>query len=80
MEATLLLCLLLPMEHLSTLRFTMGLLSRLAAHSTHNKMDVGNLAVVLAPNIMHVNRYMMAAWKPVFQQLSCFVPESKCWN
>lgn len=59
MEGTLLLCLLLPMEHLSTLRFTMGLLSRLAAHSTRNKMDVGNLAVVLAPNIMHVNRYTM---------------------
>nr|KAG5692522.1 hypothetical protein BaRGS_018727 [Batillaria attramentaria] len=54
-EAMLLLCLLLPPEHLSTLRYTMGLLSRLAAHSSHNKMDVGNLAVVLAPNIMHVN-------------------------
>jgi hypothetical protein len=53
----LLLCLLLPMEHLSTLRFTMGLLSRLAARSQHNKMDATNLAVVLAPNIMHCNRY-----------------------
>ena len=72
-EATLLLCLLLPMEHLSTLRFTMGLLSRLATHSTHNKMDVGNLAVVLAPNIMHVNRYTVDI-------LSCFILESRCWN
>ncbi|XP_076464464.1 uncharacterized protein LOC143296429 [Babylonia areolata] len=54
-EAMLLLCLMLPMEHLSTLRFTMKLLSRLAAHCSQNKMDVGNLAVVLAPNIMHVN-------------------------
>ncbi|XP_070181705.1 uncharacterized protein [Littorina saxatilis] len=54
-DALLLLCLLLPIEHLSTLRFTMGLLSRLADQSTYNKMDAGNLAVVLAPNIMHVN-------------------------
>ncbi|XP_050406492.1 rho GTPase-activating protein 11A isoform X2 [Patella vulgata] len=54
-QAILLLCLLLPSEYLSALRYTMKLLSFIALHSDTNKMDVANLAVVLAPNIMHVN-------------------------
>ncbi|ESO84455.1 hypothetical protein LOTGIDRAFT_236248 [Lottia gigantea] len=54
-HAILLLCLLLPSEYLSALRYTMKLLAFIALHSDTNKMDVGNLAVVLAPNIMHVN-------------------------
>ncbi|KAL8622847.1 hypothetical protein ACOMHN_026968 [Nucella lapillus] len=54
-KSILLLCLMLPLEHLSTLRYTMKLMSHLAARDAYNKMDVRNLAVVLAPNIMHVN-------------------------
>lgn len=54
-EAIHALCLLLPAEHLSTLRFIMQLLNFIASHSDDNKMDAANLAVVLAPNIMHVN-------------------------
>ncbi|OWF55189.1 uncharacterized protein LOC110463103 isoform X2 [Mizuhopecten yessoensis] len=54
-QAVLLLCLLLPGEHLCTLRFTMKLLSDIASHSDKNKMDPTNLAVVLAPNMMHIN-------------------------
>ncbi|KAL4237260.1 Rho GTPase-activating protein 6 [Mactra antiquata] len=54
-RAVLLLCLLLPAEHLSTLRFIMKLLAKIALQAEKNKMDSTNLAVVLAPNIMHVN-------------------------
>ncbi|KAK3093419.1 hypothetical protein FSP39_015445 [Pinctada imbricata] len=54
-QATLLLCLLLPSEHLSTLRYFLLLLSQITIHADQNKMDAGNLAVVLAPNLMHVN-------------------------
>ncbi|XP_033733741.1 uncharacterized protein LOC117322904 isoform X2 [Pecten maximus] len=54
-QAVLLLCLLLPGEHLCTLRFMMKLLSDIASHSDKNKMDPTNLAVVLAPNMMHIN-------------------------
>ena len=53
--AILLLCLLLPAEHLSTLRFIMQLFAFIAEHSEQNKMDAANLAVVMAPNLMHVN-------------------------
>ena len=54
-KAVLLLCLMLPGEHVNTLRFIMLLLSKIAVQSDKNKMDSGNLAVVLAPNLMHVN-------------------------
>lgn len=54
-KLVLLLCLLLPKEHISTLRFTMMLLAKIAAASNKNKMDASNLAVVLAPNIMNIN-------------------------
>lgn len=33
-------------------------LGRVAAHSEVNKMDVANLAVCLAPNILHNNHKM----------------------
>ena len=33
----------------------MLLLAKIAVHSEKNKMDSTNLAVVLAPNLMHVN-------------------------
>ncbi|XP_064603066.1 uncharacterized protein LOC135468632 [Liolophura sinensis] len=49
------LCLLLPGEHLGTLRYFMRFLARVADNSQVNKMDATNLAVVLGPNIMHVN-------------------------
>lgn len=54
-NAVLMLCLLLPGEHLSTLRYMMLLLDKISRSCSKNKMDAGNLAVVLAPNIMHVN-------------------------
>ena len=54
-SAILLLCHLLPEEHLRTLRYTMLFLRRIADHSEQNKMDVPNLAVCLAPNILHSN-------------------------
>ncbi len=52
-HATLLLCLLLPCYHLSTLRFFMQFLSNVASHSENNKMDVQNLALCLAPNLLN---------------------------
>lgn len=54
-RAILLLCLLLPAEHISTLQFTLRLLAKITQHAEKNKMDSTNLAVVIAPNIMHVN-------------------------
>lgn len=54
-RAILLLCLLLPPEHISMLQYIMKLLAKIAANSGTNKMDSMNLAVILAPNIMHVN-------------------------
>jgi len=54
-NAVLLLCLLLPVEHATTLRYIMKMLAQIAACSDQNKMDSMNLAVVLAPNLMHMN-------------------------
>ncbi len=50
-----LLCLLLPLPHLTTLRYIMCFLSRVAKQSSNNKMDTPNLAVCMAPNLMHNN-------------------------
>ena len=47
-----LLSFLLPWANLATLRFTMLFLARVAKHSDTNKMDVQNLALCLAPNLM----------------------------
>ena len=49
----LLLCLMLPWQHLCTLRFIMLFLATVASHCENNKMDVQNLAVCLAPNFIH---------------------------
>ena len=54
-QAVFLLCLLLPWPHLSTLRFFMQFLARVARHADQNKMDVSNLALCLAPNLLHMN-------------------------
>ena len=52
-DAVMLLCLLLPWHHMSTLRFIMLFLKRVAAVADRNKMDAANLAVCLAPNILN---------------------------
>ncbi|ELT99509.1 hypothetical protein CAPTEDRAFT_108376, partial [Capitella teleta] len=46
------LCHILPLPHVSTLRFIMTFLQTVAANSDCNKMDATNLAVCLAPNLM----------------------------
>ena len=53
-QAMLLVCHLLPLHHLTTLRYTMLFLRRVAECSDSNKMDVPNLAVCMAPNLMYV--------------------------
>eukprot|EP00106_Octopus_bimaculoides_P008778 XP_014776220.1 PREDICTED: uncharacterized protein LOC106873387 [Octopus bimaculoides] len=52
-RAALKLCLLIPPEHLGTLKFTMNLFHKVAAHSAQNKMTARNLALIMAPSIMH---------------------------
>ncbi|XP_071163331.1 rho GTPase-activating protein 11A-like isoform X2 [Mytilus edulis] len=54
-RALLLLCLLLPGEHISTIRYMMSLLKLISEHSDKNKMDATNLSVVLAPNFLYLN-------------------------
>lgn len=54
-NAVLLLCLLLPGEHLSTIKYMMNLLKNIAKNSDKNKMDATNLSVVLAPNFLYLN-------------------------
>lgn len=55
-RALLELCLLLPLENIGALRFTLHLLNRIAAKNTLNKMTSNNLAVVMAPNLVHLNK------------------------
>merc|ERR1712087_1037932 len=45
------LCCLLPMTHLTTLRFVLNELSHIAIEE-ENKMDVQNLSVIMTPNFM----------------------------
>lgn len=52
-EAVLHLSLLLPIEHLTTLQFTMRFLAKVASYSQQSKMGTTNLAIVLTPNLMH---------------------------
>ena len=52
-EAVLLLCLLLPITHLTTLQFTMRFLAKVASCSQQSKMGTTNLAIVLTPNLIH---------------------------
>ncbi|RUS86534.1 hypothetical protein EGW08_005673 [Elysia chlorotica] len=51
-DALLRLCLLLPLENVGTLRYTMHLLQRVAQRCDKNKMTCNNLALVVAPNLM----------------------------
>ena len=51
-SAILNLCLLLPARHLATLRHTMCFLARVASISELNKMDVSNISICLAPNLL----------------------------
>jgi len=46
-------CLILPWQHLCTLRYIMLFLGNVASHCENNKMDITNLAVCLAPNFIH---------------------------
>ena len=55
LEHILMLCILLPWEHLSTLRYTMRFLAKVAKHSEFNKMSAGNIAVCLTPNLMYTH-------------------------
>lgn len=52
-EAVLLLCLLLPIAHLTTLQFMMKFLAKVASCSQQSKMGTNNLAIVLTPNLIH---------------------------
>lgn len=52
-QAILLLCLMLPLAHLHTLQFIMRFIAEVATHSDQSKMGTSNLAIVLAPNLMH---------------------------
>ncbi|XP_067019290.1 rho GTPase-activating protein gacJJ-like isoform X1 [Acropora muricata] len=52
-EAVLLLCLLLPIAHLTTLQFIMRFLAKVASCSQQSKMGTNNLAIVLTPNLIH---------------------------
>ncbi|XP_017777488.1 PREDICTED: serine/arginine repetitive matrix protein 1-like isoform X2 [Nicrophorus vespilloides] len=51
-EAVLLSCLLIPMEHLNTLAYFMQFLFRVSEYSPFNKMDAYNLAVVMGPSLL----------------------------
>jgi len=53
--AILLLCHQLPWHHLSTLRYMMLFLQKVAHNCDLNKMDIANLAVCVTPNLMHNN-------------------------
>ncbi|XP_005095441.1 uncharacterized protein LOC101862256 isoform X2 [Aplysia californica] len=55
-RALLRLCLLLPTENIGALRHLLHMLSRVAANAEKNKMTANNLAVVMAPNLMHGNK------------------------
>ncbi|XP_028392970.1 rho GTPase-activating protein 11A-like isoform X2 [Dendronephthya gigantea] len=51
--AILLLCILLPIEHLYTLQYFVKFMSKVAEKSEESKMGTANLAIVLTPNFMH---------------------------
>lgn len=51
--ATLLLCILLPIEHLYTLQYFVKFMAKVAEKSEESKMGTANLAIVLTPNFMH---------------------------
>ena len=51
--AVLLLCILLPIEHLYTLQYFVKFMSKVAEKSQESKMGTANLAIVLTPNLMN---------------------------
>ncbi|XP_021923090.1 uncharacterized protein LOC110831423 isoform X2 [Zootermopsis nevadensis] len=53
-EGILLTCLLIPTVHINTLAYLMQFLQEVASHSDTNKMDVTNLALIIAPSVMPV--------------------------
>lgn len=55
LEAIQLSCCLLPMKHMSTLMYLLRFFSDVSCKSDKNKMDVGNLAIVLTPTFFPVD-------------------------
>ncbi|XP_023705411.1 uncharacterized protein LOC111863376 isoform X2 [Cryptotermes secundus] len=53
-EGILLTCLLMPTAHINTLAYLMQFLQEVASHSETNKMNVKNLAIIVAPSVMPV--------------------------
>ena len=85
--ALMLLCLLLPLPHLTTLRYIMCFLSRVAKNAASNKMDTPNLAVCMAPNILHnstkaekMNSESKLLHVSTDPALSSFSPLSNCYS
>ncbi|KAL3286348.1 hypothetical protein HHI36_000856 [Cryptolaemus montrouzieri] len=52
LEAILLLCLLLPQEHLNTLAYLLRFFNVISKRSTYNKMTAMNLSIVIGPNFI----------------------------
>lgn len=59
-EAVLLVCLLLPCEHLNTLSYFMQFLHQVMEFCAYNKMDAYNLSVVIGPTLMPLDEKMVA--------------------
>lgn len=53
LRAITLLCLLLPLDHIGTLRYITIMLSHIVKKCHINKMDCSNLALVMTPNVMY---------------------------
>lgn len=47
-------CLLLPIRHLTTLIYFMQFLNAVSQHSNQNKMSIKNLAILFAPGLMPI--------------------------
>ncbi len=62
-EGLLLCCCLLPANHANTLMYLSRFLSEVAARSEENKMDEGNLAIVLTPAFFPMDEGASAAGK-----------------
>lgn len=71
-ESLLLSCCLMPTSHLSTLVYLLKFFADVAAHSTSNKMDQSNLAIVLTPTFfpMSSDANVNAADKKASEQLA----------
>ncbi|XP_031369286.1 uncharacterized protein LOC102673871 isoform X3 [Apis dorsata] len=60
-QALLLACILLPPHHLNTLAFFMEFLKKVSLYEKQNKMSIDNLAKVIGPNIMPLQKTTMSA-------------------